>query len=149
MAQATNASPERKTIYAATREDLLKRSLSNSENMDKAILSLSSAFLGASLGLMKNVVDVHCANYPQLLTASWWLFAAAIIFTLTSFLASQRAINKQLELAEKYYLKGEDSALSATNPFALATEYINWGSAIVFILAVILSIVFISINLGA
>ncbi len=38
---------EQKKVYAITREDLLKRSLSNSENMDKAILSLSSAFLGA------------------------------------------------------------------------------------------------------
>ncbi len=139
---------EKKKVYAITREDLLKRSLSNSENMDKAILSLSSAFLGASLGLMKNVVDVHRAIYPKLLTTSWWLFACAIILTLISFLLSQQAIKRQLELAERYYLKGDSAALSEANPFASATEFINWGSASIFMLAIISTIVFISLNLG-
>ena len=37
-------------------EDISKRELSNIENLDKAILSLSSAGLGLSLVFIKNVV---------------------------------------------------------------------------------------------
>lgn len=143
-----NSSVEKKKVYANTREDLLQRSLSNSENMDKAILSLSSAFLGVSLGLIKNIVDISTSIHSVLLVSSWWLFAGAIILTLISFLMSQRAIKRQLVLAERYYLQDDNSALFGTNPFALATEYLNVGSAFVFILAVIASIVFISLNLG-
>ena len=140
---------ERKDLYARTRDDLLRRNLSNSENMDKAILSLSSALLGLSLGAMKNVVDLKQAKFLPLLFTSWWLFALAIILTLVSFIASQRAITRQLVLAEVYYLHGDDSAVDAPNLWAKATGWLNGFSAFTFIFAVISTILFITPNIGA
>jgi hypothetical protein len=40
---------ERKKLHDSLRDELLKRQLSNSENLDRAILMLSSAGLGLSL----------------------------------------------------------------------------------------------------
>ena len=45
-------------LYVKEEEDLSKRDLSNVENLDKAILSLSSAGLGLSLVFIKNVVEL-------------------------------------------------------------------------------------------
>ena len=45
-------------LYVKEEEDLSKRDLSNVENLDKAILSLSSAGLGLSLVFIRNVVKI-------------------------------------------------------------------------------------------
>lgn len=140
---------ERWDLYARTREDLLKRNLSNSENMDRSILSLSSALLGLSIGMTKTVVDLKTACYLPLLFSSWWLFVIAIVSTLVSFLASQQAIKRQLVLADEYYLKDNESALEYPNRWANATEWINLLSAASFILAIAATIFFIVPNIGA
>jgi len=140
---------ERKDLYSRTREDLLKRNLSNSENLDKAILSLSSGLLGLSLGAIKSVVDLKVAKYLPLLFTSWGLFTLAIILTLVSFLVSQRAIARQLVLAEAYYLNGDDAAIEARNLWAEATEWLNGFSALAFTVAVMSTILFIIPNIGA
>ena len=49
-------------MYLKEEEDISKRELSNVENLDKAILSLSSAGLGLSLVFIKNVVKLTEAN---------------------------------------------------------------------------------------
>jgi hypothetical protein len=46
---------EKRRLLAETRADLLKRQLSNAENYDKAVLSLSTAFLGFSLAFLKDL----------------------------------------------------------------------------------------------
>lgn len=140
---------ERQDLYARTRDDLLKRNLSNSENMDKAILSLSSAILGLSIGMINDVVDLKTAKLLPLLFTSWWLFALAIILTLASFIASQRAIARQLVLAEAYYLEGDNSAIDAPNTWGKATEWFNGFSAFSFISAIVATILFIIPNIGA
>jgi len=137
----------RERIYAETRDDLLKRNLSNCENMDKAVLTLSSALLGLSLGFTKDVVSLENASFVWLLVSSWALFAAAIISTLMSFLSSQWGIRRQLVLAHEYYLEEKEEAFDAPNFWARATEFINVCSAALFVAAVIATVVFISLNL--
>lgn len=58
-------------LLAETRADLFKRQLSNAENYDKAILSLSTAFLGLSFAFMKDHVPAHQAEWLYLLYGSW------------------------------------------------------------------------------
>ena len=61
-------------LYVKEEEDLSKRDLSNVENLDKAILSLSSAGLGLSLVFIKNVVELSKANHVWVLYGSWLMF---------------------------------------------------------------------------
>lgn len=138
----------REDIYAETRRDLLARQLSNSERFDAAILTLSSGALGLSLAFIKDIVPVEKANYVALLNVSWWLFGLAIVSTIASFLVSQLAIKKQLHYAEKYYLDSDESYLKKRNLPALATDAINYLSGFLFVSAIVVTIFFVSKNIG-
>lgn len=78
---------EHQELHDALRDDLFKRQLSNSETLDKAILSLSSAGIGVSLLFLKTkgsqemtqVADVYFLHW------SWGGFLFAIVWTLVSF----------------------------------------------------------------
>ena len=89
---------ERKKLHDSLRDELLKRQLSNSENLDRAILMLSSAGLGLSLLFIKDPFPLSEAAWKLLLYSSWILFGSAILSTLVSFFVSQQGIKKQLEM---------------------------------------------------
>lgn len=72
--------------YIKQDDELSKRDLSNVENLDKAILSLSSAGLGLSLVFIRNVVKLAEASHVWFLHVSWFMFVLAIISTLSSYL---------------------------------------------------------------
>jgi hypothetical protein len=131
---------------ADARADLWKRQLSNAENYDKAVLSLSTAFLSVSLAFLKDLVPIHQAEYLGLLYASWWSLALSIILTIVSFLASQRAIEKQLKKAEDYYLDDDQSAHRKSRS-AKVVDWINIATGMLFILGLLLMIGFVSWNL--
>ncbi len=52
----------RNDLYAKIRDDLLKRQLSNSENADRAVLSVSAAALGFLLAFIKDMVPLGMAT---------------------------------------------------------------------------------------
>ncbi|MEI8574822.1 hypothetical protein J0667_23065 [Methylomonas sp. WH-1] len=97
-------------IHDAYRAELLKRQLSNTENYDKAILSLSSAALGLSLTAIKLIIPIDLAGHLWSIKLSWVLFLLTIIFSLVSFLISNYGINRQLSIAENYYINALISA---------------------------------------
>jgi len=135
-------------LYTQTREDLLKRMLSNSENFDRAVLTLSSAALGLSVTFIKNIVDLSTAIYVPLLAVSWVMFVSAIIVTLVSFHISQWAIRVQLNHAEEYYIHRKDEFLTKINVPNTINEWSGYLSAVVFILAIICFVLFVSLNLN-
>lgn len=139
---------ERKKLYSETRKDLLTRQLSNSESYDKAILSLSSALLGFSLVFIKDIFQIERTAKKIFLYWSWYLFAAAIILTIVSFVISNFGIKKQLKYARKYYLEGQEEYLNKRNIFAMFTDYVNILSGVSFILAIVFTICFVTSNLG-
>lgn len=138
---------ERKNLYASTRADLLNRQISNSENFDKAILSLSTGLLGLSLAFIKDIVKFDNADLKFILVLSWYCLAFSIISTIMSFITSQLGIKKQLVFAEKYYLEKNDDYLTKENTPAKITDFLNYSSGIVFVLAIFLTIIFVSTNL--
>lgn len=136
---------DRKDLYKQTTDDLYKRQLSNNENFDRSILTLSSAGLALSVTFLQNLESVAC--FPILLM-SWLGFVFAIISTLVSFQTSQWGIKTQLDLAERYYLKNDDRALeeAKNNLWAKATDALAIISAITFIFAIITLLVTFSQN---
>ena len=77
----------RQELYKNTREDLLKRQLSNSERLDNAILTLSTGVLALSLAFIKDIVPVKMAAHLWLIKTSWRLLGLSIVLTLLSFVA--------------------------------------------------------------
>lgn len=142
-----DASEERTLLYDKTREDLLKRQLSNSQIFDNAILTLSSGSLAVSLTFIRDIVPIDKATCIGLLKFSWWLFGFSIVITIASFIVSQIGIKKQLNYAENYYLKGKDEFRSKRNLPAIFTDYLNNISGALFILGVLITVIFVSINM--
>ena len=137
---------ENKKLLAETRADLLKRQLSNAENYDKAILSLSTVFLGLSFAFLKDFVPTDRAEWLCLLYGSWVVLTAAVLTTILSFRVSQRAIDKQLKRAEDYYLHGRLDTLNKSLA-ARFTDWLNDASGILFVLGVSLTTAFVLINI--
>lgn len=138
----------REELYKNTRDDLLRRQLSNSEKLDSAILTLSTGVLGLSLAFIKDIVPIKVAVHLWLLKTSWWLFGVSIVVTLCSFVASQLGINTQLRYAKKYYLDNKNRYLRKTNRFGKVTDSLNYSSCAIFIVAIMCTIIFVSLNIG-
>ncbi len=135
----------RQKLLAETRADLFKRQLSNAENYDRSILSVSTAFLGFSLLFLKDFVPANLAQWLWLLYGSWVMFTCAVLTIIISFLVSQSAINVQLEKAEDYYLRGNEAALERS-VLTKAADWFNAISGIFFVLGVLSSTGFVIKN---
>ena len=138
---------ERRNLYNQSRNELLRRQLSNSQILDKSILSLSTAGLGFSVAFIKNVVSLTPATPLRLLHLSWLMFILAIICTLVSFLTSQESIKKELKRIYKYYLLKKEKALNQRNLPAQITSWLSWASVIFYIAAISLTARFVALNL--
>ena len=139
---------ERQRLHDTLRDDLFKRQLSNSENLDRAILMLSSAGLGLSLVFVKGLVPLTKADCMCLLYFSWFLFGSAILSTLVSFFVSQQGIKKQLEMNRQYYLERKEKVINEKNLWASATERLSYVSALTYIVAAFFLVLFIALNLN-
>ncbi|MDH4080946.1 MAG: hypothetical protein OEU68_14155 [Nitrospira sp.] len=136
----------KRKLLAETRADLLKRQLSNAENYDKAILSLSTVFLGFSFAFLKDLVSSDQARWLSLLYASWIVLTAAVLTTIISFWVSQRAIDVQLKRAEEYYLRDKQDTLSKSQ-VAQITDWVNAASGILFVFGISLTTAFVLLNI--
>ena len=137
--------PTRAELYQKTREDLLKRQLSNNENFDRSILTLSSAALALSVTFMKGGGSTH--NFFALLVLAWVGFVFSIIVTIMSYLTSQQGITRQLNLAESYYLENNEDSLTARNLWAEWTDRFAYISATVFVFGIVMLLAYFSNNL--
>ncbi len=134
-------------LYRATRDDLLKRQLSNSENFDRSVLTLSSAAIGLSLTFVHHLGDTNSVHQKWLFISTCALCAVAILLTLISFHVSQFAIETQLKHAEEYYLKNDDAYLTKKNWPAEITKWMGYSSAVVFCIAMLFLVCFIASNI--
>ena len=137
---------ERQRLHDELRDELFRCQLSNSQILDKSILSLSSAGLGFSLVFIKNVVSLDKASHLWLLYCSWGVFILAIVCTLVSFLTSQQGIKKQLELNAEYYLKNNEEVINERNLPDQITTVLSYISVGCYIAAVSLTAGFIALN---
>ena len=134
-------------MFDKLRDDLLSRDLSNTENYDKAILTLSSSSLALSITTIKFVVPVTTATCIFLLKSAWVLLAISIVCSLLAYLISNKAMGVQLNNARDYYKKDIESAFSEKNVFTTINSYINIITGLTFAFAICLLITFITINI--
>jgi len=147
MTDDSSDEQRREQLHEAKRTELIAQRSSNSEAYDKAVLTLSSAFLGISLAFIKDFAGDAPLACSWLLIVSWGAFGFAIIAAVVSFQVGNKAIEIQLERAEQYYIHRDETAHSKTR-IAQWVDYVNWASGSLFVLGVFLSIVFVSINLN-
>lgn len=133
--------------YLKERKLLIDAQQQSYQQFDKAILTLSSGGLGVSIIFLRDILPFEQITNYYFLIGSWILFTISITCTLVSFLTSQYAYNEQLELINRYFLNKDSDALTKKNTFAQITGGLNISAAVFFILAVISTIMFVSIIL--
>ncbi|RLA57869.1 MAG: hypothetical protein DRQ78_12925 [Epsilonproteobacteria bacterium] len=138
---------ENKKLYNEYYKDINSRILSNIENYDKAILSLSVTMLGLSIAFIKNIVSFENVKDLIILEYSWLFLVLAVISTIVSFISGNKANEKHLEFAEDYYLNDNERAFEEKSKWTTFTEYLNMGSGLFFILGIILTVYFAYINI--
>ena len=130
------ASNERLKVLEEFTAEILKRQLSNAENLDKAMLSLASAGLGLSVAFLKDLSTYAPADRLWLLYASWGLFFLTIVSTLLSYGSSQLGLSRQLLYARKVLRDNDETYRNKRNVFATATNVLTYGAGCVFLLAI-------------
>ena len=78
-------SSENQQLYLKYREELFKSILSNAENLDRTLITLSSAGLAISLTLVDKLVPLSKAYFTWLLYFSWFGFILSVIFVIFSY----------------------------------------------------------------
>ena len=138
--------PNADELYSEYVKELRTRELSNSENYDKSILQLSSAFLGLSVAFIKDIVDLKVADFVSILYFSWTFFFLAIICSVLSFQTAQEANRAQQQYAYEYYMNNRAEYLNK-RPFSQKiTTFLNYISGLMFILGVLFLAIFIHAN---
>ena len=135
-------------MFDALRDELLKRELSNTENYDKAILTLSSASLGFSLIAIWSVVPLDTGIYLWVIKLSWALLLISITTSLVAYLLSNKAIFKQLSNARKYYKEGSADTFNRPNIFIKINRILNYTTGLLFISALSAIVIFVTLNIG-
>jgi hypothetical protein len=139
---------ERKRIYEKTREHTLKSQLSNSENFDRAVLSLATAFLGVSLTFTDRIVPLISANFIWSIYIGWSCFIFAIMTTLVSYLVSQKALKIFDDYAMNYYLEFKDEYFNRTNVWDKWNNKLSYLSVSFFISGVLFTALFLYLNIN-
>lgn len=138
---------ENRRLYGEYYKEINTRVLSNTENYDKSILSLSTTILTLSLAFINNIVPYNLATNTWMIIYSWGFFIIAIISVVGSFLVGNIANERHLEFAEDYYLKNDDDALNKKSNWTTLTVILNYLSGFSFIVAIMFTVIFVGINI--
>lgn len=110
-------------LYLQERTRLTSAKQEAAKSYDQTILTFSAGAIGLSITFLKEIAPR--AHAPRLLYASWIFFAVAMLSTLYSLLASQRASEDQIaDLDGRYRAlvavdQEEEQANDATAPLTL------------------------------
>ncbi len=132
-------SEDAKKWYGDYVAEVHRRQISGSENFDKSVLTLSSAGLGLSVGLLKGYED---APWLCVLYLSWTMFTIATIATMVSFLISGRALEHQKRVAYRCFIDGQDAAFDEPNKWDAWNTWLVRLAAGSFALALVLTVTF-------
>lgn len=134
-------------IYFEYRNHLVESRRQSYQQFDRAVFLLSGGGLTVSLTLLKNIIPFKAAEYKILLASTWTFFTLPIMLTLLSFIFSRRALDKQIQYAEEYFVKKERDAFDKKNIEARVTEYLNYSSGVSFFIGVVSLLLFVYLNI--
>ena len=91
-------------IYFKFRDEIYKGMLSNSQEHDKQLITLSTAILGSSFTFLNTAYPAKTSIISFLYVYANVGFIVSILITLISYLVSQKALSESLSLITEYYL---------------------------------------------
>lgn len=130
--------------FTRERTNLIRLKETSSNNFDKNIIFLSAGAVALSVTFVKSIEQIV---FGEILFASWLLFFISVVFLLISFITSQKAIDYQINHIEKTYLN-QDRDANYSNHYDTITGVLNLLGLVFFSFAVLLLLIFCSLNLG-
>ncbi len=144
MANEDFAFKEKKyQLFIDERKLLIQAEQEGAKTFDKAILTFTSGAFGVSIAFLKDIVPHPFPNTFWLIGYSWALFSLSLLSILFSFLASQNACKKSIELAYEKIMNDKNE----TNTWSTVTLISNYCSLLLLALAFIFSGCFVYWNL--
>lgn len=113
-----------------------------SQDYDKAVMALAGGALGLSLSFIKDVVKEPVPGSVAWIAASWMLLTIALLSTLVSMLASQRA----LRTAMRQLRGGGGAADHPGGAWSRVTHVCNASAALMLVLGLAGMICFATLN---
>ena len=89
--------------YIEQRNSLVNAQIDQARQFDKYILTLASGTFGFSVVFMRYLVPTPDTSTLPLIITALVNFGSSILSTLLSFLMSQKAITRQLEITDLWY----------------------------------------------
>ena len=87
-------------LYLSERKSLIEAQLQSYISLDKWLLTLSGGAFGLSITFIKNIIPSEGSKVILVLFLAWLSFCLSLLSTLISFLTSQTAYSKQIEIIE-------------------------------------------------
>ncbi len=137
-------------VYLDERKSLIDAKREGSRFFDKATLTLAAGALGLSLTFVRQLNSNIKSGTVSLLICAWAGFCISILSTLISFLTSQSACSKQIEILEAEYLpqnNTQDKKVNYRNNLKIWTTRLNILSIFAFIIGTICLAWFTIVNL--
>jgi len=119
-----------------------------SEAFDRAILTLSSAALSLSLLFIDNVVPFDKAYLLVLLYSSWIGFLCAITSNIINLFIASAEITELKRLVDLHYFKKNTNSGSSLASFKSKTLHLDVVSGVFYIVAMVLMVIFMTININ-
>lgn len=132
-----------KLMFEEYRKEIFRRQRINSESYDKYLLALSSSGVGVSVAFMHLFTPIHWLWLVSVVLA---LFFVAVILSLAAFPVSNKALDRQLEIAESYYMGEVEEAFEKSNAVEKCNITLNLLAGIIFVLALIGLVLFVARN---
>ena len=128
---------ENHKLYLEERKELIHAEQLMYKSFDRAILTLSAGALGISITFINQIAPYPTRDTKWLIISAWMFFSLSVLSTLISFLTSQVACRKQIEICEEVLLHGRSDDDSKSNKFATLTKWLNYTSIFFFLIGII------------
>ncbi|MGA8849494.1 MAG: hypothetical protein WB564_06715 [Dehalococcoidia bacterium] len=128
--------------YLEERRHLQDALLDQSRSFDKYVLTMAASTFGLSFLFIQHIVPEPTADTMRFLVAAWGAFAGSILITLISFLLSQKACLRQIEILGRWLGRRSEELQKPINVYTRITQWFNWLSMAAFISGVALLITF-------
>ena len=128
--------------YLKTRSSYDAAELDVSGRYDKWILTLSGGALGLSITFIEIIAKNPPADTLIWLKLSWACLVVSLLATLLSLVTSQSAIRENRKELDLAHSEKRSPRLSFPKWFTYATNLLNWGALLLFILGVVFMCIF-------
>lgn len=139
---------ERKRLYEKTRDEISASTRTQSESLDRSLLTLSSAFLGGSLAFINPIVGIDAASYKWMLYVSWAFFVLTIVVTIASLIFSILQLRPLHDAAHNYYIEGDQAAWAVSDVTQRRIFRLIIGGGVIFAAGIFLLALFVALNLA-